>query len=184
MASSTRCASFSKATDGRDSVIRTERLLLRRARADDLDGVHALLSDAAAMRYWSTLPHNDIEQTREWLNGMIAASPDVSDDFVVEHKGRVIGKAGCWQVPEIGFIFHPTVWGQGFAREALTALIAHVFATRPIEAITADVDPRNLPSLSLLGKLGFIETHRAERTFQAGDEWFDSVYLERPRPAA
>ena len=162
--------------------IRTERLKLRRARAGDLPAVHDLLSNPEAMRYWSTLPHADLEQTREWLAGMIAGSPEDSDDFVVEYRGRVIGKAGFWRLPEIGFIFHPSVWGQGFAREALNAVIGHVFATRSIEAITADVDPRNAASLALLGRLEFVETHRTERTVHVGEQWCDSVYLERRRP--
>ena len=114
---------------------------------------------------------------------MIGAPPALADDYVVEHQGRVIGKAGCWRLPEIGFIFHPSCWGQGFAYEALTAVIARLFASHPIPAIRADVDPRNAASLKLLGRLGFCETSRASRTWKIGDEWCDSVYLERPRLA-
>ena len=53
--------------------IRTERLLLRRARHGDLDDIHAVLSDPNAMRYWSTPPHATIEESRAWLDAMIAA---------------------------------------------------------------------------------------------------------------
>ena len=53
-----------------------------------------------------------------------------------------------------------------------------------IEAIKADVDPRNQGSLRLLARLGFVETHRAGRTWLVGDEWCDSVYLALPRPGA
>jgi RimJ/RimL family protein N-acetyltransferase len=160
----------------------TPRLRLRRARSADVDGLHAVFSDPVAMRYWSTPPHKDLQQTREWLDGMIGAPPDVSDDFVVEHRGKVIGKAGCWRLPEIGYILHPDHWGQGLATEALTGVIAHIFSTRPIAAIQADVDPRNTGSLRLLARLGFAETHRARRTWLVGEEWCDSVYLALPRP--
>jgi RimJ/RimL family protein N-acetyltransferase len=74
------------------------------------------------------------------------------------------------------------VWGRGYASEALAAVIAHVFATRDIEKITADVDPRNQASLDLLLRLGFAETHRAKGTWQVGDELCDSVYYALPRP--
>lgn len=143
----------------------------------DLEAMHAVLSDPRAMRYWSSPPHADLAQSREWLGKMVEAASDASDDFVIEHQGQVIGKAGCWRVPEIGYILHPDHWGQGLATEALTAVIAHVFATRPVEAITADVDPRNTASLKLLDRLGFAETHRAPRTWLVGDQWCDSVYL-------
>ncbi len=165
------------------SEIVTERLRLRRARADDLDALHAVLSQPVAMRYWSSPPHGDREQTRTWLAGMIDAPPQLSDDYVVEFEGRVIGKAGCWRLPEVGYILHPDYWGRGLAREALGAVIDHVFAGWPVEALTADVDPRNEASLRLLARLGFVETHRAKRTWLVGEEWCDSVYLALPRPS-
>ncbi len=134
------------------------------------------------MRYWSTLPHADLAQTKAFLEQMIAAPPEHSDDFVIEFKGRVIGKAGCWRVPEIGYILHPHYWGRGLAREALAAVIASAFARFAVEALTAEVDPRNTASLKLLAGLGFAETHRAERTWCVGGEWSDSIYLALPRP--
>ncbi len=161
----------------------TPRLRLRRARADDLDALHDVFSHPVAMRYWSRPPHAEVEQTREFLQAMIDAPADLSDDFVVEHQGRAIGKAGCWRLPEVGYILHPDHWGKGLATEALTAVVGHVFATWPVEAIKADVDPRNQGSLRLLAKLGFVETHRARRTWLVGEEWCDSVYLALLRPA-
>lgn len=158
--------------------IRTERLLLRPAREDDLEPLHAILGDARAMAFWSTLPHESIEQTREWLAGMMAIEPTIGEDFVVEREGRVIGKAGLYRFPVIGFIFHPDTWGEGFAQEALRAVADRAFAEHRLPAIEADVDPRNAACLKLLGRLGFIEIGRAERTWLIGEQWFDSVYLQ------
>ena len=164
--------------------LQTSRLRLRPAREDDLAALHAVLSDAEAMRFWSTPPHQDLETTRAWLQDMITAPPEASHDFVVEHQGVAIGKAGFYQLPEIGFILHPDYWGRGLAREALEAVIVSVFANYPIPEIVADVDPRNAGSLAVLTRLGFVETGRAERTFLVGDTWCDSIYLSmaRPRP--
>ena len=166
------------------SEIVTPRLRLRRARADDLAAVYAILTHPDAMRFWSTPPHRDLEQTRAWLADMIGADPALSDDFVIERDGDVIGKAGCWRLPEIGYILHPDHWGQGLAREALTAAIVHVFASFSLDAIEADVDPRNTRSLGLLARLGFTETGRADRTIQVAGEWCDSVYLSLSRSPA
>jgi RimJ/RimL family protein N-acetyltransferase len=164
--------------------ILTARLRLRRARNSDLDDLHTVFGNARAMRYWSTPPHVRLDQTRAFLDGMIAAPAQESDDFVVECKGRVIGKAGCWRIPEVGFILHPDYWGEGLAHEALVAIIERTFARFPIAALEADVDPRNAASLRLLGKLGFEEVRRAERTTKIGGKWFDSVYLSLSRPQA
>jgi len=140
-----------------------------------------VLGNAQATRYWSRPAHESLEQSREWLRSMLDAPTDLSDDYVVEYEGRVIGKAGCWRLPEIGFILHPDHWGRGLAREALEAVIPHIFSRFPVEALTADVDPRNAASLALLKGLGFVETGRAKGTWDLGGELCDSVYLALPR---
>ena len=62
----------------------------------------------------------------------------------------------------------------------MAAVITALEAEFPGIVLTAEVDPRNAASLRLLAKLGFGETHRAERTLLWKDEWCDSVYLARP----
>ena len=161
----------------------TERLLLRRPRPDDLDAMFEIMSDPRAMRYWSTLPHADRGVTRVWLDRMIARNEAGGEDFLIEHQGRVVGDVGAGRLPEFGFMLHPGVWGRGFATEASAAFIDHVFRTTPVTELTSDVDPRNAASLRVLGKLGFVETGRAARTFLLGEEWCDSIYLALPRPA-
>ncbi|WP_332639257.1 GNAT family N-acetyltransferase [Brevundimonas sp.] len=160
--------------------IRTARLTLRSARPDDLEGMHAILSDPRATLWWSTPPHETLEQTAAWLDGMIANGPD-QPDFVVELEGRVVGKAGFWRLPDVGYILHPDVWGRGLAAEAVKAAIDHVFATREIETLTADVDPENAASIRLLERLGFVRTGFAARTWNVGGVWKDSIYYALSR---
>ena len=157
--------------------IRTDRLRLRPARLADLDEMHAVLSDARAMAYWSTSPHADLQQTRTWLQAMIDIPPGAGEDFAVEYAGRVIGKAGLYRFPEIGFILHPDCWGQGLAAEAIRVVLDRAFTVHGLDRVEADVDPRNGASLRLLGRLGFRETGRKERTWFVGGCWCDSVYL-------
>lgn len=177
---------FRSAIDSRMVELSTPRLRLRRAQPADLEAFHAILSDPRAMTYWSTLPHDTLDQTRDWLAGMIDTTPALGDDFVIERDGQVIGKAGCWRLPDIGYILHPDTWGQGYAVEALSAVIAHVFARPDVNRLTADVDPRNEASLRLLAKLGFEVTHGAVKTWEIGGVWMDSTYLaldRQPAPA-
>jgi ribosomal-protein-alanine N-acetyltransferase len=164
-----------------DNIVRTERLLMRRAEVRDLGAMHAVLSHPEAMRYWSTPPHATLHQSREWLKAMMASPETESDDFVVEYEGRVIGKAGFWRLPEIGYILHPDCWGRGLGFECLSALIDRAFRRFSFQVVLADVDPRNIGSLRLLAKLGFVETRRADATILVGDTWCGSVYLELDR---
>jgi RimJ/RimL family protein N-acetyltransferase len=162
------------------SRIVTRRLVLRRAREADLAALHAIMSDAATMRYWSSPPHADLAETREWLAAMIAAPAGESDDYIIEHGGQAIGKLGAWRLPEIGFMLARPLWGRGFAGEALAAFVAHAFASGS-DHLTADVDPRNGASLAVLRRAGFHETGRVARTWYVGGEWCDSVYLRLDR---
>ncbi len=162
--------------------IETQRLILRPARVDDADDLHAIFTRPEAMRYWSRPPHESLAETREWLASMIEIPPGAGEDFIIEHEGRCIGKAGLWRFPEIGFILHPDFWGRGFAREALEVVLARSFAVHALDHVVADVDPRNAASLGLLARLGFHETGRAQRTWQVGGEWCDSVYLKLDAP--
>jgi ribosomal-protein-alanine N-acetyltransferase len=167
------------------TILTTSRLRLRPATKADLAAFHVILSDPRAMRYWSTLPHESLAVSREWLTRMRHGT---YPDFAIEHRGQVIGKAGAYGLPEVGFLLHPSAWGRGFATEAMAAVIAHVFASTDSNHLTADVDPRNTASRRVLEKLGFRISHSATRTFLLGDEWCDSVYYrldrnERPHAA-
>ena len=163
--------------------IEAGRVVLRRARAEDLAMFHEAMSDPGVMRYWSTPPHPDLATTRLWLDDMITADPLLSDDFVIEHDGQPIGKMGCWRLPECGYLIHPDYHGRGLARDALTGLIGYMRA-RGLPCLKADVDPRNQASLRLLERAGFVITGRAAGTWLVNGELCDSVYLELAlRPA-
>jgi RimJ/RimL family protein N-acetyltransferase len=156
--------------------IRTERLLLRRAKLEDAAAMHSIMSDPIAMRYWSTPPHRELAETERWITSMVDADRAASDDFIVTLDGRLIGKLGAWKLPEIGFLIDRAHWGHGYAREAMTAFVERQRALGTNE-LTADVDPRNAASIRLLRRAGFVETGRASGTWQVGDELCDSVYL-------
>jgi ribosomal-protein-alanine N-acetyltransferase len=160
--------------------LHTPRLILRSARPDDLEAVHAVLADPGATMWWSSPPHETLGQTREWLEAMIANGPD-HPDFVVEWNGRVIGKVGFYVMPDVGYILHPDVWGQGLASEAVGAVIDHVFSTREVDTLKADVDPENAASIRLLQRLGFVRTGSGERTWNVGGIWKDSLYYALSR---
>lgn len=108
---------------------------------------------------------------------MIAIPAGEGEDYIIEHCGEVIGKAGFYRFPEIGFILHPERWGRGLAREALGAVLDRAFVIHGLINVIADVDPRNMACLRLLSRLGFQEVGRRERTVRIGETWCDSVDL-------
>ena len=153
----------------------TDRLVLRPARLDDADSLHAIFTRPEAMTWWSSPPHDALDQTRAWLDSMIARQHS-GLDFLIERDGRVIGKAGFWKAPDIGYILHPDYWGQGLARESVVAVLHRLFALTDHDEVTADVDPDNAASIRLLESLGFRRTGFAERTWNVGGEWKNSYF--------
>lgn len=153
----------------------TDRLVLRPAALDDLDALHAVFTRPEAMTWWSSPPHESMDQTRAWLDSMITRQHS-GLDFLIERDGQVIGKAGFYAAPDIGYILHPDHWGQGLAREATVAVLDRLFALTDHAEATADVDPDNAGSIRLLESLGFRRTGFAERTWNVGGEWKNSYF--------
>ncbi|MEM1284400.1 MAG: GNAT family N-acetyltransferase [Pseudomonadota bacterium] len=164
-------------------MITTDRLTLRRARPGDATALFAIFSDPEAMAYWDTLPHASLEVTERFVREMAKSDGVTSDDFVLVLDGKVIGKAGFWRKPEIGYILHRDHWGKGLAKEALSALLARAFDTRGWDHVVAEIDPRNTRSRRLLLGLGFAQTGFAEKTLKLGDQWVDSAYFRLDRPS-
>lgn len=148
---------------------------------DDAEDLHAAFSDPEVMRYFDD-PHRTLAKTQAWVRRSVSAPSETTREYVIVRDGKVIGKAGIWKAPEIGFLLRRDQWRKGIAFEALTGLIPHVAIAMNLKEITADVDPRNDPSLALLDRLGFVRTGVARDTIKIGGLWCDSVYLERSMP--
>lgn len=66
-------------------------------------------------------------------------------------------------VPELGYILHPSVWGRGYATEAVGAFVEHFWQTWPdLDFIEARVDEGNPASSRVLCKCGFVRVQRLE----------------------
>lgn len=136
--------------------------------------MHRIMGDPEAMRYWSTLPHDSVATTANWVRAMMDPPAD-SDDFMVTLQGEVIGKLGAWELPDIGYLIDRAHWGRGYAGEALAAFIAHRRRAGSTH-LTADTDPANRASIRLLQRHGFLETGSAAKTWLIGGVWHDSIY--------
>ncbi|WP_372838668.1 GNAT family N-acetyltransferase, partial [Phaeovulum sp.] len=51
-------------------MLRTPRLVLRRAQASDLEALHRVFGEPRAMRYWSRPAHENLAQTEATLAAM------------------------------------------------------------------------------------------------------------------
>ncbi|WOK36049.1 GNAT family N-acetyltransferase [Sphingomonas sp. C3-2] len=138
--------------------LRTERLVLRPLVTADAEAMHVALSDVDLMRWWSSAPHRDLEETRAY----VAANAEQADWLtwaITKDGGEALGwvvLGDCRPgVRELGYILRRAAWGQGLAREAVSAVLSHGFGEMALRRICADVDPDNHASVALLKTLGF-----------------------------
>lgn len=155
----------------------TERLIVRPPRVSDLDDIHALFSDEAALTYWSFGPHRSVEETRVWLQPLLNDPGSAPYDLFMEMDGRIVGKMGCWRVPDVGYILNREVWGRGLAREGLQGLVGYMRGQGACDHLWADIDPRNQRSRKLLETCGFRLAGSALRTIRTHIGWCDSDYF-------
>jgi ribosomal-protein-alanine N-acetyltransferase len=163
---------------GAQPTLTTARLELRPLEMADAEALFEVFSDAEAMRYWSTAPHQDIEVTRDLVSSSLAAyeaQQGLEWAVTLRNDRRAVGKFGHWRWSrphfrsEIGYILRRDLWGQGLAREGLAALCDFGFTQMQLHSIEAQLDPGNLASLRLLEGAGFTrEGHLHENYFADG----------------
>lgn len=161
--------------------ISTQRLQLRPMQLSDAPALHAFFSDPVAMEFWSPV-HAAFADTERWVRGTVTSPPDQTREFAICHGGTVIGKAGIWKRPEIGYFLARPFWGQGLMTEALEALIPHLHAAMSLEVITAEVTPDNAASVHVLTKTGFVQTRLGSKDYWDGTKWVDTGYYEHRIP--
>ncbi len=165
-------------------MISTARLVLRVARPDDLVPLHEIYRLPAAMQFMAGPAHRSLFETYNQWNALTRGPTPTQFDFIIEYQGRCVGKAGLWRKAELGYILHPDVWGLGLASEAVAAVLPAAFDHfRDIDAITAELDPRNQPSIRLLERHGFVHQDTARGNFLYGGYLAtDTGYFALSRP--
>ena len=166
-------------------IMETKRLRLRPLREEDASVFFEVWSDPESVRYFSFPPLKGIEQAQARIADKLQASSyGKSVIFVIESKdsGEVLGDCGMHngepicQRAEIGYCLARRHWGKGYMTEAIDALIEYGFKKAGLRRIEADIDPRNLPSILLVERLGFKrEGYLRERWVTGRGEVADTV---------
>jgi RimJ/RimL family protein N-acetyltransferase len=139
--------------------IRTQRLVLRPPALADAARVSLLAGDYDVACMTGTIPHPYSEQMAgEWLTGARAGEEGVV--FMIERDGTLIGCTGYRAFDadhaELGFWVGKPYWGNGYATEAVRALIAHAFDADGFAYLKAGHFADNPRSERILRKLGFL----------------------------
>jgi len=160
-----------------DHRIETERLVLRIAKADEIDFVWE------ATRYpgfndgmlWNT---PETKEELESFAGNVEERWRTGDGYVFTYHdksvgnplGRIVVEQRCsgWSV---GFWTHPKWQGAGYASEALAGLLRFSFEDLGLKLVNACHAEWNIASRKVLERNGFRFKLRIEEGFEKNGEW-------------
>jgi len=150
----------------------TPRLVLRRFERGDLDDLYAMDSDDRVMRF---LGAGMKGRTREECELAIARLVERAADrpgYGLLHAslrdgGGFVGGCGLFPVPEggdieIAYRLPYARWGNGFATEMASAVLAHGFRDLALARVVGLAWPENEPSQRVLEKIGMHREADAE----------------------
>ena len=166
--------------------IETRRLRLRPFTLDDFEALYAIQSreDVARYLYWSPRSRDEVREglVSRTRQGVLEREGEALV-LAVERRdtGVVIGSVNLFWLSaehrqgEIGFVFHPDHYGQGFAREAAVEMLRLGFEGLGLHRVIGPCDARNTASARLMERLGMRhEAHFRQNEFVKG-EWCDGL---------
>ena len=143
-------------------VIETVRLRLRSLRDGDLADLVALIDNWQVARWVSSVPHPYTKANgREWI--ALVRQDHATDRprrfaIALKETDRLIGGVGLdgstGDEPSLGYWLGQPHWGNGYGREAVTAVIDYGFWTLGLATIRAYTDPSNAASQKVLVHCG------------------------------
>src|SRR5208282_4112590 len=126
------------------NLLETKRLILRDLRQSDADRIYRYANDEAINRYLIFGDLESAEGARAYIKqAMASAATDTSVDMRMSYKLAILLKpdnefvGSCWlditntthNRASIGYFIDNLHWGQGYATEAVQALLAYGFET-------------------------------------------------------
>jgi [ribosomal protein S5]-alanine N-acetyltransferase len=142
--------------------VETDRLILTRLQLTDAEEIfYTYASKPESTRYVSWPLHQSLKNTREyllyakraWMQGI-----DFSFTVRLKSSNRLIGASGFLNDAgkiQIGYVFGPLHWGNGYATEITRRLVALLLERPEVYRIGSFVDCDNHASARVLEKCGF-----------------------------
>jgi RimJ/RimL family protein N-acetyltransferase len=148
------CESFREASI---PVLETKRLALRAPRLEDAKSVAALANDRRIAENTARIPHPyRMTDAEGFISGANKAGDAVF--LITLRDGTIVGACGIVsedETPELGYWLGVPYWGNGYATEALHAVVDYAFTDLGHEALQAGARVTNPASRRVLEKCGF-----------------------------
>jgi RimJ/RimL family protein N-acetyltransferase len=167
-------------------LVRTERLVLTRPTADDVEDVFRLYSDPAVWEHLPSGRHTESGRTEKLL-GLVGESWDavgLGSWVARDAEGFLVGTGGCdlrlglaWN---LGYRLARSAWGRGFAQEIIAAALPaaqQVYADIPVTAYLLE---HNLRSKAAAERAGLELRWRGPDAGNPDPDAVRLLYADRP----
>jgi [ribosomal protein S5]-alanine N-acetyltransferase len=144
-------------------VLETERLVLRRLQLSDAEFIFRLVNEPSWLHFIGDKNVHNLDDARRYLRegplDMYERHGFGLFCVVIKSSGAPAGTCGLLKrdtLPDVdvGYALLPEFWGQGYAYEATSAVLAYGNRTLGLQRILAITTPSNDSSIRLLGKVG------------------------------
>jgi RimJ/RimL family protein N-acetyltransferase len=144
--------------------LRTERLVMRPFRFDDVEAIACYADDEDYRRYLS--PHQP--DAEELVARNVGVDWSVQRSWVITLGGELVGSTFLGinsedDAAELTCLVSPRCWGKGIGIEAARAAQEHAFVELALAKVVGRTDPRHEAALRLMMKLG-MQPHGATHT--------------------
>ncbi len=162
---------------------RTDRLLLRLPRRSDAAALAERRSDLRVAEFQSWVPPYPVARAEKMLADLVESAWLVDDEWSMltiadSDDMTILGDLALhptWggRSIEIGYTLAPAAWGQGYALEAVEALVDRLWAD--LTRLSAMLHPDNVASERVLERTGFRFEGRTRLSYWVADDNTDDL---------
>ena len=164
--------------------LETERLILRQLSRKDKQRIVSLLNNRNIIDMTGTIPHPYTEKhAMEYINGTLLGferRQKTAFGIVQKRDNLLIGAMGIrydkeHQRGNLGYWIGEAYWGNGYATEALKALMAYEFSYEGLHKIEACHFGENIGSSRVLLKAGLKKEAEKKEHFKKNGRFLDVI---------
>lgn len=165
--------------------LETQRIYLKCIGYDDAEFFLKQFSTDEVNRYlYDAEPCSSLEEAKKWIRFYLESEPRNQHRWIMVHKesGENMGTCGfhCWNREkgeiEMGYDLQPTYWRNGYASEALAAIIKFAADQMKVKKIYAHISVDNIASIRTAVKMGFVKTGEQYYEEFRGEKFLHDIY--------
>lgn len=168
--------------------LETERLVLKCIGYEDVDFIFKQFSTEEVNQYlYDAEPTSSVEEAKEIIDFYM--EPEPRDQYrwilILKENNEKIGTCGfhCWNRAtgevELGYDLQPEYWKRGYMRAALTEIMNFAKEKMQIMKVYAHIYPKNLASVGIAKKMGFVRTGEQYDEVFRGEKYLHDIYVSQ-----